>query len=69
MSACPCRIEIDVERRLANALNLEVGTPMPRCMRKPPEHWGESAPPVSRWLASGGSALVLGVCDFKCPKT
>lgn len=65
---CAERIELDVERRPGNALNLEIGAPVPRCRLRPPEHWGDRAPSVSRWLRSGGSPLVLGHCECRgCP--
>lgn len=64
---CPNRVKLEVERRPGNALNVEVGTPAPRCKLQTPEHWGK-APSVARWLASGGSALVLGRCAAgACP--
>jgi hypothetical protein len=65
-SACKSRIELDTPRRPGNALNIEIGTPAPRCMNKRPDHWGESMTAI-RWLASGGDALVLGVCSRSCP--
>jgi hypothetical protein len=63
---CPWRIVADLPRRPANALNVEVGTPLPRCRMKPPEHWGDKAPGAARWLASGGSSLVFGPCSRNC---
>ena len=64
--ACPNRIPIALERRPGNALNVEIGQPMDRCRLRTPEHWrGASA---ARWLASGGSPLVLGICSRgACP--
>ena len=62
---CRSRISFDVSRRPANALNVEIGTPLPRCISKTPAHWrGMSG---IRWLASGGDALVFGPCDGDCP--
>lgn len=63
----PCRFRIDLElpRRPANALCIEICTPVPRCTLKPPSHWPEGM--VLRWLASGGEALVLGKCIGNCP--
>jgi hypothetical protein len=64
--ACPKRIVLPIERRPGNALNVEIGQPMDRCRLRPPSHWPEGM--VGRWLASGGSALVLGVCcAARCP--
>jgi hypothetical protein len=63
---CSARVELGIERRGANALNIEIGAPSPRCMNKRPEHWPASASAL-RWLASGGTALVLGACSNPCP--
>ncbi len=62
--AAPCRdlIKLGVPARPANALNVEVGTPVPRCRLRTPAHWNGVDPRASRWLLSGGSALVLGHC-------
>lgn len=65
---CPHRVEVLQERRRANALNVEIGTPLPRCLLKVPEHWPSDAPGALRWLGSGGSALVFGPCSARCPK-
>jgi hypothetical protein len=60
---------MNVERRPANALCVEIGAPAPRCINKRPEHWaGLGVNSSIRWLASGGSALVFGVCDYCCLK-
>jgi hypothetical protein len=71
MVSCDQRIDLGVERRRANALNVEIGTPASRCKMKLPEHWkqigGPTAMSSSRWLASGGSPLVLGACSSSCP--
>lgn len=68
MTSCPHRIELGVERRPANALNVEVGTPLPRCRIQTPEHWGKVDPRGGRWLLSGGSPLVLAPCSSaNCP--
>jgi hypothetical protein len=65
---CPERIVLGVERRPANALNLEIGAPQDRCRCLTPEEWGAADPRAVRWLSSGGSALVLGACTAKaCP--
>jgi hypothetical protein len=66
-AGCPSRIELSVERRPGNALNLEIGAPQPRCKLKPPSHWPTGRGTVTRWLASGGDALVLGHCSARCP--
>lgn len=66
-ATCPHRIELEVPRRRANALNIEVGTPLPRCARRLPERWPEGSSAV-RWLWSGGSALVFSHCGYAgCP--
>lgn len=68
MTACPHRVELGVERRPGNALNIEIGAPMRRCRLRTPEHWNGADHRAVRWLASGGSALVLGNCDLSnCP--
>ena len=60
---CEYRLALDVERRPGNALNLEVGTPMPRCTGRSPDGRGLA------WLLSGGSALAYGICaKVKCPR-
>lgn len=67
--ACPERVELEVPRRPANALNVEVGAPRARCRLKPPEAWNGADPRAARWLLSGGSPLVLGTClCTKCPR-
>lgn len=63
---CIHLIELETLRRPANALNIEVGAfPAPRCKLKPPADWPEGM--VSRWLLSGGDAMVLGRCSKPCP--
>lgn len=69
---CPHRIGLEVIRRPANALNIEMGGfgGCDRCKLKPPEEWGPNAPSVMRWLLSGGSPMVLGRCTpNNCPST
>lgn len=67
MSAhCPHRIELPTPRRRANALNIEVGTPAPRCGLKEPDHWPNKNMAL-RWRLSGGSPLVFGLCSEECP--
>lgn len=73
MTAAPCDqlLETALERRPANALNIEIGTALARCKMKPPEHWptvkSSRISPTTRWLMSGGSALVFGSCSRNCP--
>jgi hypothetical protein len=63
---CPNLVKLEVERRPGNALNVEIGTPIPRCKLCPPPHWRGAS--VTRWLLSGGSPLVLGACTrVFCP--
>ncbi len=64
---CPNRVEAELERRPVNGLNVEIGAPAPRCKLRTPEHWPEGVG-AARWLASGGSALVLAPCSGgPCP--
>jgi hypothetical protein len=66
--SCPNLVQLGVQRRPGNALNLEIGAPMPRCKLRPPPSWGPKAPSVARWLMSGGDPLVLGLCSRgACP--
>lgn len=65
---CPHLLQPELPRRPANALNIEVGQPSPRCNLKRPDHWPEGASAL-RWLGSGGSPLVFGRCDRACPLT
>ncbi len=53
---CPSRINLGIERRPANALNIEIGQPLPRCTELSPDGRGMA------WLWSGGSALAYGRC-------
>ena len=67
---CCHRIQPDLVRRPANALNIEIGTPMARCILKKPENWEGKTHPAytaTRWLGSGGSPLIFGVCSANCP--
>ena len=64
---CPERVELPVPRRPANALNVEIGTPLPRCRLKTPSNWGDHDPRGTRWILSGGDPLVLWVCSVDCP--
>lgn len=67
MSAgCPHRIAIDVQRRPANALNIEAATPASRCSIKEPDHWPNKDMSM-RWRMSGGSPFVFGLCNADCP--
>lgn len=59
---CPARRTLPVERRPGNALNVEIGEPLPRCMEQSPDGRG------SAWMLSGGSLLAYGACDASsCP--
>jgi len=49
-------------RRPVNGLNIEIGEPQGRCRLRTPPHWGDADPRAARWLWSGGSPLVLGLC-------
>ena len=59
----PSLIALGVERRPGNALNVEIGAPVPRCDQRSPDGRGMA------WLWSGGSALAYGCCSRRsCPK-
>lgn len=64
---CQQQVCAPFERRPANALNVEPIQPLHRCKLKPPEHWPNDGPTASRWLLSGGSPLVFGMCTQACP--
>lgn len=67
-AACPAYVEVELQRRPANALNLEIGQPRTRCRCKTPEKWGGIDPRATRWLLSGGDPLILGICESRgCP--
>ena len=40
---CPHRLDIELIRRPANALNVEIGQPARRCRLKPPANWPAEA--------------------------
>jgi hypothetical protein len=64
---CPYRTGRSVERRPGNALNVEIGAPMPRCKLRTPKHWPEHMT-AARWIMSGGDCLVFGLCSHGgCP--
>lgn len=67
---CGARKEQRVERRPGNALNVEIGTPMPRCMLQPPDGRGVTKDGGTLdWLRSGGNEIAYGVCcAANCPK-
>ena len=66
---CPHLIEYGSLPLQSNALRVEITTPSPRCLMKLPPHWSEGAKRAGalRWIGSGGSPLVFGVCDSDCP--
>lgn len=68
--SCQARTAPDVERRPGNALNIEIGTPMPRCLLQPPDGRGVTRDGSTLdYLRSGGSVLAYGVCKAStCPK-
>lgn len=60
--ACTDRIDVALERRPANALNVEIMTPSPRCRQQSPDGRG------SAWILSGGAPLAYGTCcRSSCP--
>lgn len=66
--SCSGLVAPPLERRPGNALNMEIGQALPRCLDKPPRSWGTKAPMGLRWLGSGGSPLVFGLCSARCPR-
>lgn len=54
---CDQRIVPEVNRRPANALNVEIGSPAIRCALRSPDGRG------AIWLLSGGSPLAYGCCE------
>lgn len=69
-AACKARQCPDIERRPGNALNVEIGTPQPRCLFKPPDGRGVTRDGSTLdYLRSGGSVLAYGLCEAaSCPK-
>lgn len=66
---CPDRLDLGIERRPANALNVEIGQPLTRCRLRTPGNWGDHDHRATRWLLSGGEPLVLGLCSASgCPR-
>ena len=53
---CPDRLEVDSARRPCNGLNVEIGTPAPRCKQRSPDGRGLA------YLLSGGDAIAYGRC-------
>ncbi len=63
MKNCPYYLEFKDMPLQRNALRIEIWTPEPRCLLKPPEHWSEEVKNKSlTWILSGGSCLVFGRC-------
>lgn len=69
-STCISRRVLRVERRPGNALNVEIGSPMPRCMLQPPDGRGVTKDGSTMdWIRSGGQELDYLPCDPEtCPK-
>ena len=60
---CPSLVKMGVERRRANALNIEIGAPLSRCSEQSPDGRGIA------WVLSGGTYLSYGVCGSRtCPR-
>ena len=57
---CGNRVDPGIERRPANALNIEIGSASPRCLFRSPDGRGLA------WLLSGGSVLAYGTCVQSC---
>jgi hypothetical protein len=68
--SCGSRQTLSPERRPANALNVEIGTPQPRCTLQPPDGRGVTKDGSTLdYLRSGGSILAYGLCtSAACPK-
>ena len=66
--ACEQLIRPTLLRRPGNALNIEIGAPLPRCRLKMPDNWTGSGRSSLRWIASGGDLTVFGPCTPNaCP--
>ena len=65
---CTARLRMIQERRPVNGLNVEIGGSFDRCLDKTPAAWRGQGVSGVRWLASGGSALVFGICSPACPR-
>jgi len=63
---CPYRKVPELQRRPVNGLNIEIGQGRNRCILQKPAHWPDGS--VLRWLGSGGSITVFGICcAVHCP--
>jgi hypothetical protein len=63
MKNCPYYLEYNNFNLQRNALRVEIITPLPRCLLKPPDHWSERAKEKSlHWVLSGGDILVFDYC-------
>ena len=61
---CPDARTGPLLRRPGNALNVEIGAPMMRCLQRSPDGRGLA------WMMSGGSLLAYGLCTpGGCPRT
>jgi hypothetical protein len=70
MAGCKYRHQLPVERRPGNALNVEIGAPLPRCTQKPPDGRGvtRDGGTLDYWR-NGGSMLAYGLCEAdSCPE-
>lgn len=69
--ACGCELQIRGQRRRANALNVEIGSPQKRCTQKPPPSPSKNPNRSSAlvYLLSGNeSPYHWGVCTPRmCP--
>lgn len=67
---CTAGLEAPLERRPANALNIEIGAPSRRCSMQPPDGRGVTRDGSTLdYLRSGGSVLAYGRCEkAQCPK-
>lgn len=67
---CTACYRLNIERRPGNALNVEIGTPLPRCLLQPPDGRGVTCDGGTLdYLRSGGNVLAYGVCAAgACPK-
>jgi hypothetical protein len=68
---CPSSLQPAIVPRPGNCWNVEITQPQCRCLKKAPDHWAAlNAPSAARWLGSGGSPSVFGICTpGACPKS
>jgi hypothetical protein len=67
---CKAMTHPTLERRPGNALNVEIGAPLARCLLQPPDGRGVTKDGSTYdYLRNGGSVLAYAVCERgTCPK-